>query len=125
MKNWTKVSKPSFMDVAYYSERSVEDELDRESHSDMFTITISYLVMFLYIVFTLGRSKILISFFGILLVIASIVCSIGFYGLIGVPLSLIVLEVTLHNILPLFYAFFLNVILIVSGYTVYCTCCRS
>lgn len=95
MKNWTKVSKPSYMNVAYYSERSVEDELDRESHSDMFTITISYLVMFLYIVFTLGRSKILFSFVGILLVIASIVCSIGFYSLIGVPLSLIVLEVIL------------------------------
>lgn len=97
MKNWTKVSKPSYMDVAYYSERSVEDELDRESHSDMFTITISYLVMFLYIVFTLGRSKIVLSFFGILLVIASIVCSIGFYGLIGIPLSLIVLEVILYD----------------------------
>lgn len=125
MENWTKVSKPSFMDVAYYSERSVEDELDRESHSDMFTITISYLVMFLYIVFTLGRSKIVLSFFGILLIIASIVCSIGFYGLIGVPLSLIVLEVTPHNILPLSYTFFQNLILIVSGNTIYCTCCRS
>lgn len=93
MKNWTETSKPSFMDVAYYSERSVEDELDRESHSDISTIAISYVVMFLYIVFTLGRSKIVLSFFGILLVIASVVCSVGFYGLIGVPLTLIVLEV--------------------------------
>ncbi|VVC27074.1 Hypothetical protein CINCED_3A006385 [Cinara cedri] len=93
MKNWTKISKPSFMDVAYYSERSVEDELDRESHSDISTIAISYLVMFIYIVFTLGQSKILLSFFGIVLVIASIICSVGFYGLIGLPLTLIVLEV--------------------------------
>ncbi|XP_060875869.1 NPC intracellular cholesterol transporter 1 homolog 1b-like isoform X2 [Metopolophium dirhodum] len=93
MKNWTMVSKPSFMDVAYYSERSVEDELDRESHSDVSTIAISYLVMFLYIVFTLGWSKILLSFFGIVIVISSVVCSVGFYGLIGIPLSLIVLEV--------------------------------
>lgn len=96
MKNWTEVSKPSFMDVAYYSERSVEDELDRESHSDISTIAISYLVMFLYIVFTLGRNKILLSFFGILFIIASIFSSIGFFSLIGVPLSLIVLEVILR-----------------------------
>ncbi|XP_015376879.1 PREDICTED: Niemann-Pick C1 protein, partial [Diuraphis noxia] len=93
MKNWTMVSKPSFMDVAYYSERSVEDELDRESHSDMSTIAISYLVMFLYIVCTLGWNKIILSFFGIVIVISSVVCSVGFYGIIGIPLSLIVLEV--------------------------------
>jgi len=98
MKNWTVMSKPSFMDVAYYSERSVEDELDRESHSDVSTIAISYLVMFLYIVFTLGWSKILLSFFGIVIVISSVVCSVGFYGLIGIPLSLIVLEVIYSTI---------------------------
>lgn len=93
MKNWIIVSKPSYMDVAYYSERSVEDELDRESHSDVFTIAISYFVMFVYIVFTLGRNQVVLSFFGILFIIASVVCSVGFYGLIGIPLSLIVLEV--------------------------------
>lgn len=97
MKNWTTTSKPDYMDVAYFSERSVEDELDRESHSDVLTIIISYLVMFLYIVFTLGPSNILLSFFGIVLIVASVVCSIGFYGLIGVPLSFIVLEVTSRN----------------------------
>lgn len=94
MKNWTTTSKPDYMDVAYFSERSVEDELDRESHSDVSTIIMSYLIMFLYIVFTLGTSKILLSFFGIVLVVASVVCSVGFYGLIGVPLSFIVLEVS-------------------------------
>jgi len=96
MKNWIIVSKPSFMDVAYYSERSVEDELDRESHSDVSTIAISYLVMFLYIVFTLGWNKIMLSFFGIIIVISSVVCSVGFYGLIGIPLSMIVLEVMIY-----------------------------
>lgn len=96
MKNWTRDSKPSFMDVAYFSERSVEDELDRESHSDVTTIAMSYLVMFLYIVFTLGWNKIILSFFGIVIVISSVVCSVGFYGLIGLPLSLIVLEVIFY-----------------------------
>lgn len=93
MKNWTKVSKPSYMDVAYSSERSVEDELNRESHSDISTIVISYLVMFIYIVFTLGRRKIVLSFFALVLIILSVFCSVGFYSLINIPLSLIVLEV--------------------------------
>jgi len=109
MKNWTRISKPSYMDVAYYSERSVEDELDRESHSDVSTIAISYLVMFLYIVFTLGWSKIILSFFGIVIVISSVVCSVGFYGLIGVPLSLIVLEVIyyIYNYIVWLFTFLL------------------
>lgn len=95
--------KPSYMDVAYYSERSVEDELDRESHSDVLTIAISYLVMFVYIIFTLGRSQVLLSFFGIVLIIASVVCSVGFYGLIGIPLSLIVLEVIQYDYYKYYY----------------------
>lgn len=128
MKNWTEVSKPSFMDVAYYSERSVEDELDRESHSDISTIAISYLVMFLYIVFTLGLNQILLSFFGIMIIIASIVGSVGFFGLIGVPLSLIVLEVILLIITistEYFRHHFLNRIISFLGYTFYCSCRRS
>ncbi|KAG5875522.1 hypothetical protein JTB14_013676 [Gonioctena quinquepunctata] len=30
MKNWTSTEKPTFMDIAFTSERSIEDELDRE-----------------------------------------------------------------------------------------------
>lgn len=55
MQNWTKTSKPAFMDVAYRSERSIEDELDRESQSDVLTILISYLIMFAYIAVSLGQ----------------------------------------------------------------------
>lgn len=55
MKNWTANSKPDFMDVAYRSERSIEDELDRESQSDVVTILISYLIMFAYIAVSLGQ----------------------------------------------------------------------
>lgn len=55
MKNWTKNSKPDFMDVAFRSERSIEDELDRESQSDVLTILISYLIMFAYIAVSLGQ----------------------------------------------------------------------
>ncbi|KOB77248.1 Niemann-Pick C1 protein [Operophtera brumata] len=37
---------PAFMDIAYTSERSIEDELDRESQSDVSTILVSYFIMF-------------------------------------------------------------------------------
>uniref|UniRef100_A0A1B6E9U7 SSD domain-containing protein n=1 Tax=Clastoptera arizonana TaxID=38151 RepID=A0A1B6E9U7_9HEMI len=103
MKNWTKNSKPEFMDVAFTSERSIEDELDRESKSDVITIIISYVIMFAYIALSLGRvrkcttllidSKITLGIGGVVLVLASVASSIGFFGYIGVPATLIIMEV--------------------------------
>ena len=43
------------MEVAFNSERSIEDELQRETYGDIMTIAISYLMMFVYITFSLGR----------------------------------------------------------------------
>ena len=43
------------MDVAYNSERSIEDELDRTSRGDILTIALSYAFMLLYITITLGE----------------------------------------------------------------------
>lgn len=57
MSNWTKTQKPDFMNVAYCSERSIEDELDRESRSDILTILVSYLIMFAYIALSLGQIR--------------------------------------------------------------------
>lgn len=57
MKNWTENGKPEFMDVAYTSERSIEDELDKESKSDILTIFISYIIMFAYIALALGQVR--------------------------------------------------------------------
>lgn len=37
------------LDIAYSAERAVQDELERESQGDVFTILISYLLMFSYI----------------------------------------------------------------------------
>ena len=52
MKNWTSDPKNSmYMDVAYNSERSIEDELDRETYGDIMTIAVSYIFMFIYITF--------------------------------------------------------------------------
>ncbi|KAL5014594.1 hypothetical protein ScPMuIL_008864 [Solemya velum] len=43
------------MTIAYMAERSIQDELDRESQSDVVTILISYMIMFAYISIALGK----------------------------------------------------------------------
>nr|CAD7260670.1 unnamed protein product [Timema shepardi] len=58
LKNWTSSNeKPTFMDVAFTTERSIEDELDRESQSDVSTILVSYVIMFAYIAIALGQLR--------------------------------------------------------------------
>jgi Niemann-Pick C1 protein len=55
MKAWEQFKKPEFMEIAYSAERSVEDEIARTSSSEMGTVAISYVVMFIYIAVALGR----------------------------------------------------------------------
>ncbi|XP_043485324.1 NPC intracellular cholesterol transporter 1 isoform X2 [Leptopilina heterotoma] len=103
MKNWTQTEKPAYMDIAFTSERSIEDELNRESQSDILTILVSYLIMFAYIAVSLGQirncshllydSKITLGLGGVLIVLASVICSVGIFGFIGVPATLIIIEV--------------------------------
>ena len=91
------------MSVAYQAERSIEDELNRTSQSDVTTIAISYLIMFAYIAIALGQarsctrllvdSKITLGIGGVCIVLLSVASSIGFYGYIGVPATLIIIEV--------------------------------
>jgi hypothetical protein len=57
MKNWTETQMPDFMSVAYSSERSIEDELERESEAELVTVVISYAVMFVYIAVALGHFR--------------------------------------------------------------------
>lgn len=89
--------------ISFKAERSIEDELNRESNSDVFTVLISYGVMFLYISIALGHikscrrllvdSKISLGIAGVLIVLSSVACSLGIFSYIGVPLTLIVIEV--------------------------------
>lgn len=51
MKNY----KNPNMSIAFSAERSIQDEINRESQSDVATILISYTVMFIYIAFALGQ----------------------------------------------------------------------
>lgn len=89
--------------VYYSAERSIQDELNRQSRSDILTIAISYTVMFLYVTLTLGhiRSwstfiidlKLSVGFVGVLFVLISVVSSIGFYSYCGIAGTLIIFEV--------------------------------
>ncbi|XP_043267009.1 NPC intracellular cholesterol transporter 1 isoform X2 [Venturia canescens] len=103
MKNWTATEKPDYMNVAFTSERSIEDELNRESQSDILTILVSYIIMFAYIAISLGQlkscsrflidSKITLGLGGVLIVLTSVICSVGIFGFIGIPATLIIIEV--------------------------------
>lgn len=103
MQNYTKNNQPDYMDIAFTSERSIEDELDRESQSDVMTILISYIIMFAYIAISLGQmrtcrrmlidSKITLGLGGVFIVLASVVSSVGIFGFIGLPATLIIIEV--------------------------------
>lgn len=103
MKHWTSHEKPEFLDVAFSAERSVQDQLEEESKSEFKTITLSYLIMFLYVSIALGRvknltslvrtSKISLGFGGVVMVFASVLASVGIFGYIRVPTTIITLEV--------------------------------
>ena len=56
MKNWTaNEDHTKYMDVAFNAERAIGDELERETYGDIVTIALSYIFMFIYITFSLGR----------------------------------------------------------------------
>lgn len=57
MVEWNKDEKPDFMDIAFSSERSVEDEVERVSEAEILTAIISYIVMFVYIAVALGHVR--------------------------------------------------------------------
>ncbi|OMO50471.1 Patched [Corchorus capsularis] len=88
---------------SFSSESSIEEELKRESTADAITILISYLVMFAYISLTLGdtprlssfyiSSKVLLGLSGVILVMLSVLGSVGFFSAIGVKSTLIIMEV--------------------------------
>ncbi|XP_072168753.1 NPC intracellular cholesterol transporter 1-like [Diadema setosum] len=97
--------------ISYSAERSIEDELLRQSEADLVTITVSYVVIFAYIALALGEfskmdrllidSKITLGLGGVLIVLSSVFASIGAYGYFGVETTLIVMEVVPFLILAI------------------------
>ncbi|KAK7258292.1 hypothetical protein RIF29_23865 [Crotalaria pallida] len=96
--------KSSNLTLSFSSESSIEEELKRESTADVITILVSYIVMFAYISVTLGdrpahlssfylSSKVLLGLSGVLLVMLSVLGSVGFFSAVGVKSTLIIMEV--------------------------------
>ncbi|ODM87820.1 Niemann-Pick C1 protein [Orchesella cincta] len=55
MENWSATHEKKLnLSVAFTSERSIQDELSRESRMEIETILLSYIIMFLYIALSLG-----------------------------------------------------------------------
>lgn len=150
MRNWSATYEATWnLSVAFNSERSIQDELSRESRAEITTILLSYIIMFIYIALSLGfgayfvdlvnrcgwrryiwwqtinRShrpstcsieeeavpcanttvvatptcwrqclpRLVLSLVGVLLVLLSVMASVGLFSFAGVPATLIVMEV--------------------------------
>lgn len=101
MEEWTKQSE--HLNVAFTSERSISDELNRGSRSDIPTIMISYVLMLVYIAYSLGQindpkrtlidSKVTLAVGGVVIVLASVLASAGLFGFFGISATLIIFEV--------------------------------
>ncbi|KAM7293187.1 NPC intracellular cholesterol transporter 1 [Ixodes scapularis] len=91
------------MSVSFLSEISIEDELQRESQSDVLTVLISYFIMFVYVSLALGQyrswstlmmdSQVTLGLSGVVIVLASVASSLGLFSFAGSPVTLIVIEV--------------------------------
>ncbi|KFB38094.1 AGAP000579-PA-like protein [Anopheles sinensis] len=91
------------MDIAYSAERSIEDGIDEMSEAEMYTVIISYVVMFIYIAISLGKirgfrnflkgSRIILAIGGIAVVLASVACSLGFFGYLELATTMLTIEV--------------------------------
>ena len=98
---WKNTNLKDTFDIGFSADRSIQDELERESFGDIPTIVISYAVMFVYVSLALGsvkrpifyHSKVLLALAGILVVIFSVAISIGLCALFAVPATLIITEV--------------------------------
>lgn len=97
----------TYFTVAYSAERSVQDEISREGATDVPVVVISYLIMFLYVSLALGqfypfpsswqflfvRSRFSLGLAGVLIVLSSIIISIGINSYAGIKATLIISEV--------------------------------
>ncbi|TGZ50411.1 hypothetical protein CRM22_010806 [Opisthorchis felineus] len=102
VEKWAKENE-ELVEVFYQAERSVEDEINRQSDADVFTVGISYLVMFVYVSIFLAsyRScrtvfvdlRVTLGLGGVLIVIVSVVASVGLWSYAGKPATLIIIEV--------------------------------
>ncbi|XP_057308798.1 NPC intracellular cholesterol transporter 1-like [Hydractinia symbiolongicarpus] len=104
LKNWKKNEAWKYnLTVAFSSERSIQDEINRASEADILTIILSYLLMFLYIAIGLGQfksaarilvdAKFTVGIVGVVIVLLSVASSLGICSYAGISATLIIVEV--------------------------------
>uniref|UniRef100_A0A452RGC1 NPC1 like intracellular cholesterol transporter 1 n=1 Tax=Ursus americanus TaxID=9643 RepID=A0A452RGC1_URSAM len=89
--------------VAFMAERSLEDEINRTTAQDLPIFGVSYIVIFLYIALALGSysswrrvpvdSKVTLGLGGVSVVLGAVTAAMGFFSYLGVPSSLVILQV--------------------------------
>ncbi|XP_043836924.1 NPC1-like intracellular cholesterol transporter 1 [Dromiciops gliroides] len=90
-------------EVTFMAERSLEDEINRTTAEDLPIFAISYAIVFLYIALALGRysscshilvdSKVTVGLGGVLVVLGSVLSSMGFFSYLGIPSSMVIIQV--------------------------------
>uniref|UniRef100_A0A3B3YYG4 SSD domain-containing protein n=1 Tax=Poecilia mexicana TaxID=48701 RepID=A0A3B3YYG4_9TELE len=103
VQDYQRNPKANFTFAYMAEQRSLEDEINRTTAEDIPIFMISYAVIFVYIAVALGEyssckrllvdSKFLVGLGGILVVGCSVLASMGFYSWIGIPSSLVILQV--------------------------------
>ena len=104
------IAIPSDLRLSFSTEISVEEELNQSSNTDVNTIVISYMLMFLYVSLALGRlhrafasstpglrllveTRFLLGLGGIVIVLAAVSFSVAFFSFFGYKTTLIIAEV--------------------------------
>ena len=94
------------LSLSFSAERSVGDELKRESGADVGTVAASYLIMLLYVALALGKipksaswrtvlvhGRVLLALGGVLIVAAAVAAALGLCGWLNIGATLIIMEV--------------------------------
>ncbi|XP_045350113.1 NPC1-like intracellular cholesterol transporter 1 isoform X2 [Leopardus geoffroyi] len=89
--------------VTFMAERSLEDEINRTTAQDLPVFGVSYIVIFLYISLALGSysswrrvavdAKVTLGLGGVAVVLGAVTAAMGFFSYLGVPSSLVILQV--------------------------------
>ncbi|XP_016003353.2 NPC1-like intracellular cholesterol transporter 1 isoform X4 [Rousettus aegyptiacus] len=89
--------------VTFMAERSLEDEINRTTAEDLPIFAVSYLVIFLYMSLALGSyaswrrlpvdAKATLGLGGVVVVLGAVTAAMGLFSYLGVPSSLVVLQV--------------------------------
>eukprot|EP00760_Papus_ankaliazontas_P014023 PhM_4_TR15939/c0_g1_i3/m.272/K12385/NPC1; Niemann-Pick C1 protein len=87
-----------YVHVSYMAQRSVQDALDQQTSGSITNVVISYVVMFVYITCALGyfhrvHSKAFVAFCGVVIVMCSLIVSVGLCSFAGVSLTMIITDV--------------------------------